>query len=221
MLDTNAVPDAIRRGLGVAARAVGGWCDLYRPCGPAAPLGADKRILRLPAAFASVQGFKVPVGYGEALWQGVFDAAYSRAGDYVSGPDGVFFIASQPRLGPVLCVRANRVLSFARPAAPPAAGVNGYVGVLPAAAAALLSGWPASVLAGGGAGRGALPGDAPGLLGGAGGWAVLLPAVAVAGRTVLLRPGDLAHDELGRSGVVSSAELSDLGWRLHVRQAAS
>jgi hypothetical protein len=99
--------------------------------------------------------------------------------------------------------------------------MNGYVGVLPAAVTPLMSLWPASVLAAGQGGRGALPGDAPGLLGGAGGWAVLLPAAGVDDQAVLLRPGDLAHDELGRSGVVSSAELTELGWRLHVRQAAS
>jgi hypothetical protein len=155
------------------------------------------------------------------LWEGYFDAGYSRPGDYIAGPDGVFFIASQPRLGPVLCVRTNRVLSFARPTAPIAAGVNRYVGVQPSATTALLLDWPASVLAAGTSGRGPLPADAPGVHGGSGGWAVLLPAARVKGASVLLRPGDLVHDDIGRTGVVSSAELTDLGWRLHVRQAAS
>jgi hypothetical protein len=211
-----AVPDLIRQGLGQAAVAVGDWCDLYRPAGPAAPMAAGNRFLRLPAAFASPRGFTVPVGYGEALWEGYFDAAYSLAGDYLSGCDGVFFIAAQPRLGPLLCVKTNRTLSLSRPGAPLAGGVNGYVSVQAATAVPLLTGWPASVLAAGSSGRGALPGDAPGLLGGAGGWSVLLPA---AGAT--LRPGDLAQDDLGRSGVVASAELTGLGWRLHIRQAVS
>lgn len=215
-LPGEAVPDLIRQGLGQAAAAVGDWCDVYRPNGPLAPNAAGNRFIRLPAAFGSPRGFEVPVGYGDALWEGYFDAGYTRPGDYLNGCDGLFFIASQPRLGPVLCVKTNRVLTMSRPAAPTAGGVNGYVGVQPSTAVPLLTAWPASVLAAGSSGRGALPGDAPGLLGGAGGWSVLLPVTGVT-----LRPGDLAQDDLGRSGVVGSAELTGLGWRLHVRQAAS
>ena len=215
------IPNAIRRGLGAAARAVGAWCELYRPQGPAAPMGGGNRLLQLPATFANPRGFAAPVAYGDVLWEGYFDAGYSRAGDSMAGPDGVFFIAAQRRLGPVLCVKTNRVLSFSRPTAPIGAGVNRYVGVQPSTAEPLLLDWPASVLASGSAGRGALPADAPGVHGGSGGWAVLLPALRIAGAAVLLRPGDLAHDDIGRAAVVASAELTDLGWRLHLRQAAS
>jgi len=70
-----------------------------------------------------------------------------------------------------------------------------------------------SLLAGGsGLDRAGLPGDA-----GSSGWSVLLPA---SGRA-LIRTGDLLTDDLGRAGVVASAELSELGWRLDVRQAAT
>jgi hypothetical protein len=77
------------------------------------------------------------------------------------------------------------------------------------------------VLAAGVGGRGALPADAPGVIGGAGGWAVLLPAFSLNGAKLLLRTGDLATDDLGRTGVVSTAELTSLGWRIHMRQATS
>jgi hypothetical protein len=220
-IDNRDIPDAIRRGMGAAARAVGAWCDLYRPQGPNAPTAGANRLLRLPATFGSPSGFKMPVGYGDVLWEGYFDAGYSCHGDYLAGADGVFFVASQPRLGPVLCVRTNRVLSFSRPGPPVAAGVNRYVGVQPDMAAPLLTDWPASVLAAGVGGRGALPADAPGVHGGSGGWAALLPAVRAGATQVLLRPGDLVHDDIGRAGVVASAELTHLGWRLHIRQAAS
>jgi hypothetical protein len=101
------------------------------------------------------------------------------------------------------------------------AGVNRYMGVQLDTALPLLVDWPASVLAAGVGGRGPLPADAPGVHGGSGGWAVLLPALCIGGAPVLLRPGDLVHDDLARTGVVASAELTALGWRLHVRQAAS
>jgi hypothetical protein len=214
-LPGEAIPDLIRQGLGQAGRMVGDWCDVFRPSGPADPLDLGNRFLRLPAAFSSTHGFAAPVGYGEALWLGYFDAAYARPGDYLSGLDGVFFIASQPRLGPVLCVLTNRTLSLSRPAGPPFGGVNSYVGVQPVTSVPLLTNWPASVLAAPAGGRGALPSDAPGLVGGAGGWSALLPSGGV-----LLRPGDIAQDDVGRTGVVSSAELTELGWRLHIRQAA-
>ncbi len=184
-------------------------------------MSAGNRTLRLPAMFASPIKFDAPVGYGDALWEGYFDASYSRAGDYIAGPDGVFFIASQPRLGPVLCVKTNRMLSFARPAGPATAGVNRYVGAQAALATPLLTDWPASALSAGAGGRGALPADAPGVIGGAGGWAVLMPATRVGGVRVLLRQGDLVQDDLARTGVIASAELTGLGWRLHVRQATS
>ena len=219
--DNSDVPDAIRRGLGMAARAVGAWCDLYRPQTANAPLDGANRLLRLPATFANPDGFRVPVGYGDALWEGYFDAGYSRHGDYIAGPEGVFFIAAQPRLGPLLCVKSNRVLGFSRPAAPATAGVSRYVGVQAGAAVSLLLDWPASVLATRAGGRGALPADAPGVEGGAGGWVVLLPAPRIGADRVLLRPGDLVHDDIGRAGVIASAELTHLGWRLHVRQATS
>lgn len=218
MLPGSKVPDAIRRGLGQAARGAGDWCDLYRAASADDPLAAVNRIMRLPAAFVALSSPKAAVPYGSAIWQGIFDAAYAQPGDYLVGAEGVFFVASLTRLGPVMCVRTNRTVSLARPALPAAAGVTRYGGVLPAQTTKLMTSWPASVLArqrtGG---RGALPGDAPGLVGGAGGWEVLMPGTP----GVLLRPGDLVRDDLGREAVLAGTELTALGWRLFARQAGS
>jgi hypothetical protein len=38
---------------------------------------------------------------------------------------------------------------------------------------------------------------------------------------VVLLNGDLMTDDLGRTGVISSAELTDLGWRMLVRQTTT
>ncbi|MCW3477658.1 hypothetical protein [Limobrevibacterium gyesilva] len=215
------VQDMVRRGLGRAAMALGEPCDAFRPDGARAPVTAANRFLRLPASFAPPgEGYARPPAYGQALWWGIFDAAYTRPGDYLRRGDGaVWFIASQEPLLPVLCVRAERVVDLLRPAGAVQPGLNSYGGVVLAAAETLLAGWPASVLAGGGGGGGGgggmrdagLPGEAP-----AGSWVVLLPAVA----GVALRRGDLMTDDLGRTGVVASAELSAPGWRLVVKQAA-
>jgi len=46
-------------------------------------------------------------------------------------------------------------------------------------------------------------------------WAILMPAWP----GVILRTSDIILDELGRKYVVSSAELTDMGWRCTAMQA--
>jgi hypothetical protein len=92
--------------------------------------------------------------------------------------------------------------------------VNSYGGVSAATAVLLCAGWPASVLTSGtrGVDSAQLPAD-----GKPGAWTVLLPTIA----GVVFAPGDLMTDDLGRTGVISTAELSALGWRLLVRQTTT
>jgi hypothetical protein len=215
--------DRIWRGLGQGARVLGAACTLYRAAGPDHPLRGNNVVMRLHAAFAPLKGgWDRPVPHGHPLWQGVFDGAYVRAGDYLhraesrpgAADGGVWFVAALQPLLPALCVRASRVVDFSRPAAPASAGVNDYGGVGDSASEPLLSNWPASVLdaGAGGAYQANLPtGTALGA------WDVLLTGYA----GVTLRAGDHMSDDLGRTGVVAAAELSELGWRLHVTQAAT
>jgi hypothetical protein len=205
--------DLMSRGLGIAAHAMGLTTDVYRPAGPVAPLSASNRLVRLHAAFTGADAqFKRPPGYGDAVWYGLFDMAYTLPGDYLLQNNEVWFIASQPRLMPALCVRADRVVSFARPVTTRTVGAAPYSGVEPAESQRLLQDWPASVIGAQGAVHtlGRLPAD-----GGVTEWVVLLPAV----QGVELMPGDLMLDDLGRRGVVVAAELTELGWRLAVHQA--
>jgi hypothetical protein len=214
-MDPTELQDRIYRGLNAAARAIGADTDAYRPSGLSDPLTPVNRFLRLRAAFTTDDGsFAHPNKYGDALWYGVFDAAYTRHGDYLVQEQATWFVAVQQRLLPVLCVQTNRVVSFLRPAAPSSTGVNTYGGMTDATNTPLLTNWPASVL--GAAGRGHpesdLPSDSSIPY-----WTVLLPAYA----GVTLRPSDLLTDDLGRTAVVAAAELSDLGWRITVKQATT
>ena len=207
--------DRIYRGLNAAARAVGADTDAYRPSGSAEPLAQRNRYLRLRAAFTGQDGkFARPNGYGDALWHGLFDAAYTRVGDYLVQQDSIWFIAAQQRLLPVLCVQTNRIVSFSRPAAPSNTGVNTYGGVMTTTNEMLLESWPASVLGASGQGRPdtGLPSDSSIPY-----WTVLLPATT----SVILHPSDLMTDDLGRNAVVAAAELTDLGWRIAVKQATT
>ncbi len=214
-MDEFTLQDRISRGLGVAARRIGASTDAFRPHDVADPLAMSNRFLRLSAAFSALDGrFARSNPYGAPLWHGVFDAAYTRPGDYLVQPRGTWFIAAQQPLLPVLCVRAERVVSFSRPAAPARIGIENYGGVTRQAIMPLLTRWPASVLTGSAAARPTadLPADADASI-----WTVLLPAV----NNVVLRSSDLMNDDLGRFGVVTAAELTELGWRLQVRQVTT
>ena len=115
---------------------------------------------------------------------------------------------------PVLCVQTNRIVSFWRPAAPSSTGVNTYGGVITETNEVLLTNWPASVLgaAGGDIPVPTCPSDSSIPY-----WTVLLPAIP----GVILLPSDLMTDDLGRNAVVVAAELTDLGWRITVKQATT
>jgi hypothetical protein len=209
------IQDRIRWGMNVAARAIGAPTDAYRPSGTSAPTARCNRYLRLHAAFSAPDNrFLKPSGYGSSIWHGVFDAAYTQVGDYLVQNDNVWFIAAQQDLLPVLCVKADRVVSFARSPAPQSAGVNSYSGVTTASNTPLLTGWPASILGVGGSGEPSadLPSDASLPY-----WTVLMPAFG----DIVLLPDDLMQDDLGRNAVVAAAELTALGWRVTVKQSST
>jgi hypothetical protein len=214
-MDATTLQDRIYRGLNAAARAIGADTDAYRPSGVADPLAPTNRFLRLRAAFTAPDGrFAHPNAYGETLWYGIFDAAYTRPGDYLVQGQVAWFIAAQQRLLPVLCVQTNRIVSFSRPAAPSSMGANRYGGATTATNRRLLTGWPASVL--GVSGRGHPSADLPSDTA-VPYWTVLLPAIS----DMVLLPSDLMNDDLGRNAVVAAAELTDLGWRVTVKQATT
>lgn len=209
---SDILQDRVAAGLGIAARKLGVDTDAFRASSPAAPLAARNRFLRLPVVFHIGKGFDAPAQHGTPLWQAILDSAYTKPGDYLVQRGETWFIASQPRLLPVLCVKTNRTISIVRAATPDRIGVADYAGMQPTTLRPVLTGWPASVLTAGAA-RGIqahLPADLPPAH-----WAVLLPAFPNADP----RTGDRMTDDLGRAGIVTSAEHTDLGWRLMVRQA--
>ncbi len=214
-MDASHLQDRIRWGSNVAARSLGLPTDAFRSRGAADPLDLTNRFLRLNALFTPPDNkLTRSIPYGSALWHGIFDAAYTRVGDYLVHPDGTWFVASQPPLLPVLCVRTNRTVSFTRPAAASSSGVNSYGGVTSATNSPLMANWPASVMgaSGGGTPSADLPTDASVPY-----WTVLLPSCP----EVILQLSDLMTDDLGRNAVVAAAELSDFGWRISVKQATT
>lgn len=198
----------------MAARKLGIATDVFRPGAAATPLAPRSRVIRLPVALHIGKGFDLPATHGAPLWQAMLDSAYTRPGDYLVQRAETWFIASQPRLLPVLCIKTNRVVSFARSGTADRIGTTAYAGMQRASLRPLLTDWPASVLTAGAARMASthLPADLPATQ-----WTVLLPAFP----GVILQDGDRMTDDLGRAGIITSADLSDLGWRLSVRQARS
>ncbi len=207
--------DRFYLGLGACARHTGETGDAFRPYGSSDPLDRKNRFLRLPAAFVSARGKSSHTNvYGEVLWHGLFDASYTRPGDYLVTPAGTYFIASQASLLPVLCVRTNRTISVTRASIQVNPALNGYGGYNPNARLTLMERWPASLLGEGlsGTSRAGLPTDQAVQV-----WEVLLPSVA----EIFLAPGDIVTDDLGRTAVIAGSELTDLGWRISAKMATT
>jgi hypothetical protein len=211
-MDGPTLQNLISKGWGVAARRLGTPFMVFRPRGICNPLATLNRVIKLNAVFnAEDESFRRVAGYGDAVWWGVFDSLYTRAGDYLSGLDicgnaVVFFIAAQRPLLPAQCVKTNRVVKVLRPPAPPS---GGYGGMVLETAVPIIDGWPASILAQVARVSGTLPESK------FGNWTLLLPLLPA---TILV--GDVVTDDNGRSFLVAAAEQSDLGWRITIKQVA-
>jgi hypothetical protein len=214
-MDAAHLQDRISWGLNVASRSIGTTADAYRPKGPFDPLDKRNRFLRLPVAFSPVDGgFVHSNRYGNAVWHGIFDAAYIRVGDYLVRQDGTWFVADLQPLLPVLCVKTSRTVSFNQPSSVQGVASTTYSGVTAASTTSLMTNWPANVLGAGGGGfpEADLPSDSTIPY-----WTVLIPAVP----GVIISPSDIMSDDLGRSAVVAAAELTSLGWRINVKLATT
>lgn len=214
-MDGIKLQNSLYLGLGRSARHIGRSADAFRPVGPFQPLDPQNRFLRLPATFVTTKGNDSQTNtHGQALWYGIFDGLYTRVGDYLVLETGTFFVASQAPLLPILCVQTNRTISITRPNMQTTTAANTYGGYTSISSVLLMSGWPASLV---GENRSStsetgLPSDQTSPY-----WAVLVPAPA----GILLSPGDLVADDLGRTAVITGSELTDLGWRISAKRATT
>ncbi len=212
-MDGRKLQDRIHLALGRSARIIGQSADAFRPRGPFHPLNKQNRFLRLPARFiSSKSGTSGTNVYGDSLWHGIFDASYTCAGDYVVSGVDTFFIASQASLQKILCVKANRTISIARPKLQTSVAGNAYGGYTISNSIIVMDRWPASVLGENRSGSSGvdLPTDQTIPY-----WIILLPSVA----QIILSPGDIISDDLGRTAIVVGSELTDLGWRINAKMA--
>lgn len=199
----------IYSGYAKAAVRIGINHDLYRPTSATNPIGT--KLATILASFnAEDMKYVKPNKYGHPTWFGVFDGSQTRVGDYLKGPSGTFFIAAQQALLPILTVQCNRTINVIRPQQQTGIGAVGYGGNTDAGETPLMTGWPASVLQiGRGENNKLLPGDTK-----TPSWSILFPSWT----NTTLKTDDIITDDLQRRYVISSAELTDLGWRAQAFQ---
>lgn len=212
-MDATTLQSKIYKGYAAAAQRVGHVYQQYRPSSAINPISVGSLVGSRNASFnAEDMTYGKPNKYGKATWYALLDGTLTQPGDYFVGEDGTYFIAGMQPLLPILAVSCDRIVNVFRPQQQTGAGLNPYGGTVDQNQTELLTQWPASVLQGtkGEKDGAVLPGDVrlPW-------WQILLPAFP----GVLLRSADILTDDIDRRYVISSPELTELGWRITAMQA--
>jgi len=204
-MDGATIQDRLSKAWGIVAVQTGQPFIVYKPCNNASPVASCNRIIKINASF-SAGGAGPPgvLGYGGVLWRGTFDSHYTNPGYYLAGRDSTFFVASQCPLRPVQCIRTTDVVTITRTAMTPPGAYSGFVAEL---AEKLIVAWPACLTPNAAHIGGALP-EAR-----FGNWTAYLPVLPAAPRAA-----DVVTDLQGRFFIVSSAQVTSMGWRLSMRQ---
>lgn len=204
MTDQASIQAKIWRGYAQAAKKLGSNFDFYRPNGPEFP--GTRRFSGFVSLNAEDMKYGKPNKYGKPTWYALMDGSGLQAGDYFIGQQGTFFIAALQPLMPILVVECNRTVSISRAQNSDEVGALGYSGMTPDNEVPFAEGVPCSILQGtkGERGDAKLPADTRMPW-----WTILMPAAVGA-----VEYGDLIIDDLDRRFVVSSAELTDLGYRI-------
>ncbi|WP_145483523.1 hypothetical protein [Yersinia rohdei] len=200
----------IYKGYGQAAKRIGYPYQQFRASSPNDPLNTVS-LQTLPASFTTNFNYSAPNKYGQATWLGLFDARLFAPGDFLVGHQGSYFVAAMQDTLPIYCVQTNRTISVLRGSMEAGVGQVGYGGATVDNEVVMMSGWPASILQGTKGERNEvnLPSDAKTPW-----FAILLPAY----NGLILRTSDIITDDIERRYVISSAEFTDMGWRVTAMQ---
>lgn len=218
-----AIASTFLLGPQIAAQVLGLPFQHYRPGTNVglAPVEVWNRLPDLPAwitADDKLMGSKA-FAYAKPVGYAALDPTQTRAGDYLvgslvpGGPVETFFIASQDVPEPIQVVRCNRVASIARPSSGEP-GPKYYGGNRSSFGDLLLTEWPCSLLQGtkGEKSTDNLPGDTRSP------WMTVLLPVTLG---VTIRTADVMIDDLDSRYIISSVELTVLGWRLTAAYAGT
>ncbi|KHJ66600.1 hypothetical protein QU24_18590 [Pantoea rodasii] len=207
-MDALQLSARVSKGNGKAAKRLGSIARHYRAVSPFGPLKTDSLQL-LSASFTTDYGYMRAARFGQAARIGIFDATGFEVGDIlVSEEEGTFYVAAMPLLQPILCVKAERLITLRRTAAHGAnGGLQDYGGTTAASENTIISDWPASILLNRSGEHSPLklPGEARSAW-----YGILMPAFG----NLHIHTGDFVTDDGGQRYVVTGTELTDMGWRL-------
>ncbi|QBJ80517.1 hypothetical protein [Aquitalea sp. USM4] len=198
-------------GYGKAAKRIGFPYQQFRPTSANNPL-ATTALQSLYCSFTTNFRYDQPNKYGQATWLGIFDGTNVDPGDFLVGHQGTYFVAAMQDTLPIYCVQCNRTISVLRVTIADQVGAIGEGGDAQEVEVAMMTGWPASILQGtkGEQNDAKLPSDVRTPW-----WSILFPDYP----GVILRTSDVIRDDIGRKYIISSAELTDMGWRITAMQA--
>lgn len=207
-MDASQLVVRVNHGNGKAAQRLGSIVSHYRATSPFTPLETTPLQL-LPASFVTDYSYMRAARFGQAARTGIFDATLVRVGDFLVSPsEGTFYVAAMPSLQPILCVKAERLITLRRTTSEgPGIGMQEYGGTTTAREEAIMTDWPASILMSRSGEHGPLrlPAETHNAW-----YSILMPAF----RGVCIQAGDFIGDDTGWRYVITGTELTDMGWRL-------
>lgn len=209
-MDVTRAQTKLNAGYAKLAAKLGRPAEFFRPSSAADPLDPDNSLGTHNVRLDPHGDFttKRVALHGKPIFFAAFDRTDVLVGDYFVQAGTTYFVAAAQDLTPTAVVQCNRVINAFRPSSSTTDGYFGSEGQ----GETLLTAWPASVLEGTKGERSVLnlPNDTrtP--------WFdVLLPWFS----GVLIQTHDRLTDDLGNEYIVSSVELTDLGYRLTAGQA--
>jgi hypothetical protein len=207
MVTAARVQDRIYYGYGKAAQRLGTDFTIYRSATAINPISSGNIAGTLKCSFNVSWSYMKANKYANAIWQLVADGRLTQVYDYLTDGTKTFYVAAQQLILPILAIECNQILTVKRPTGPQGVGYQGYSVYDDATADVIYQNCPGSMLEGA---RGAsnpvnIPSDAkmPWFI-------ILLPFLG----NKQIQTGDFVTDSNGVAHMVSSAELTDLGWRL-------
>lgn len=205
MANVSTIQRKINKGYHIAAKHLGNLYAHYRPRSTGPALVNINMMDTLMMAFDPNPNFSFekPQGFDDDTFFSLLDLTDVQIGDYLSDLNNrTFYVANIEPLKPAMLVRCNRTISIVQPASN-----NGYGAST--GPTLLLDTWPASIIPGtkGEQNVARLPESvrAP--------WYIVhLPFFA----NTIINYGDVILDDMNRRLVVSSNQLSGMGWHLTV-----
>lgn len=213
-MDAATLQNRIYKGYDKAAQRIGIDFTIYRSTTAIDPISPDNIQGTIKASFNVSWNYERASKYANSVWQLVADGTLLQPFDYLKSATQIYFVAGKQLILPMLAVSCNQSIDIKRPVGPSGKGYQGYSAFEDSTAETIYRDCPASYLQGtrGTNNPNDLPTDAkmPWFI-------VLLPMLG----GQLIQTGDFLENSFGVRHMVSSAELTDLGWRLTVGSVGS